>query len=249
MITRETQDGVAVLRLCHGKASALDTEFLREIARTMRELEESDVKACVLTGEGNIFSAGVDLKRLIEGGAPYLDEFMPALNDAFTQLFGFSKPLVAACNGHAIAGGCVMLACCDLRYVARGKGRIGVPELLVGVPFPLLPLEIMRFAVPRQHLQKVLYLGATYSVEHALDLGLCDEIVDLADLEERAIAAANQLASYPKDAFAFNKHLVRRPLWETVSAHGKDDEARTQELWKSEAVQKAVCAYVAKTLG
>ncbi len=249
MIDTEIRDGVVVVRFAHGKASALDTEFLVEIARTMEEVEAGDAKACVLTGTGKIFSAGVDLKRFIDEGTSYLNDFMPALDAAFTAMFAFEKPMIAACNGHAIAGGCVILSCCDLRFVAAGPGRIGVPELQVGVPFPLLPLEIMRFALPNNHVQEVLLGGRTYKVEQAQQLGLCDDVVEEGLLMERAMAAACQLASYPREAFRFNKRLLRRPVLDVLSRHGAEDNARALELWQSASCQQAVRDYVAKTLG
>ena len=249
MIEIERQEDVAILRFCHGKASALDTEFLRAIAQSVEEVEASDAKACILTGKGKIFSAGVDLKRLSEGGSSYLQEFMPALDDAFLKLFTFSKPLVAACNGHAIAGGGVMLACCDARFVANGSGRIGVPELLVGVPFPLLALEIIRSSVPAHQFQEIIYGGATYAVNDALSKGLCDHVVEADQLMESAMKRAEQLSSYPAAAFAFNKKLIRRPTLEVMSQHGEVDGRTVLELWQSDEVQAAVRAYVAKTLG
>ncbi|MFT7616849.1 MAG: enoyl-CoA hydratase [Planctomycetota bacterium] len=249
MIEKEQVGDVCILRLCHGKASALDIEFLQAISATIQEVEESNAKACVITGTGSIFSAGVDLKRLLDGGPDYLAEFMPALDAAFSGLYAFSKPLIAACNGHAIAGGCVILSSCDLRYVAAGKSQIGVPELRVGVPFPLLALEIMRAVVPRQHLQEVLYGGATYPVDRALAIGLCDQVVPADEILSTAMKTAEQLASYPAEAFAFNKRQLRRPTWQAMSSFGDDDGERAMQLWCSDSVQEAVRAYVAKTLG
>ena len=127
----------------------------------MRACEQSAAGALVITGQGKMFSAGVDLPRLVEGGAAYVREFLPAMNHAFETLFAFPKPLVVAVNGHAIAGGCVMACCADYRIMAREPGRIGIPELLVGVPFPVVPLEIVRFATPPQHLQALIYRGLT----------------------------------------------------------------------------------------
>ena len=85
--------------------------------------------------------------------------------------------MVAAVNGHAIAGGCVIARAADARLMAEGAGRIGVPELLVGVPFPAAALEVVRFAVPREKVQSLIYTGRTLSAEEALGAGLVDEVV------------------------------------------------------------------------
>ncbi len=150
MIEVETHDGIAVLRLIHGKANAMSTEFCRALTGWVAEFRASPARAAVITGQGKIFSAGVDLLRLSEGGAPYVREFLPALNAMFEAVFQCDKPVVAAINGHAIAGGCVLACAADRRLMGREAGRIGVTELLVGVPFPAGAMEIMRRAVAPQ---------------------------------------------------------------------------------------------------
>ena len=121
----------------------------------------------MLTGQGKIFSAGVDLKRLSEGGADYIRQFLPALHRLYDAVFFHPKPVVAAINGHAIAGGCVLACCADRRIMARRGGRIGVTEMLVGVPFPALAFEIMRHATPPYFFSETILSGATFPAETA----------------------------------------------------------------------------------
>src|SRR5215831_4524590 len=123
---------VAVLKIAHGKANALDLELCRHITGRLEELGTSSVEAVVLTGQGGIFSAGVDLLRALDADAAYLRGFLPTLRKLFDVTFFYPKPVVAAINGHAIAGGCVLACAADQRLMARGPGRIGVTELLVG---------------------------------------------------------------------------------------------------------------------
>src|SRR6185436_11758309 len=122
-----TQRGrIAVMTLTHGKANALDIELCRAVAARFAELDDAD--AIVLTGAGRIFSAGVDLVRAVAGGADYLHEFLPVLNRAFEAVFFHPRPIVAALNGHAVAGGCVLACAADRRLMVRDGGRIGVTE-------------------------------------------------------------------------------------------------------------------------
>ena len=109
----------------------------------MRAVDQA--RAVVITGSGSVFSAGVDLQRIVAGGPSYVREFLPALSDSFMAIFDHPGPVVAAVNGHAIAGGCVIAAACDVRLMAHGK--IGLAELSVSVPFPPVAMEIMRYAV------------------------------------------------------------------------------------------------------
>src|SRR5262245_6657115 len=130
MIERTDEDGVAVLRLAHGRANAMDAELCDALTEAMAQA--ASARAVVLTGTGGIFSAGVDLKRLLGGGRAYLDAFLPSWSRMFERVFFHPAPVVAAVNGHAIAGGCVLAAAADRRVMASDAGRIGVTELLVG---------------------------------------------------------------------------------------------------------------------
>src|SRR5437667_6421803 len=101
MIDVQRRDGVAVIELRHGRVNALDLELVGALSATMRELAEAPV---VLTGRGSVFSAGVDLRRLLDGGPEYVARFLPALDEALLAVFDAPGPIVAAVNGHAIAG-------------------------------------------------------------------------------------------------------------------------------------------------
>ena len=163
---------IAVLTLAHAKANTLDTEFCRAITGEFARLKKSPAEAVVLTAEGPIFCAGVNLIRASQGGPKYLRTFLPALNKMYDAIFNFPKPVVAAVNGHAIAGGCVLSSCTDYRMMARGNGRIGVTELLVGLPFPALAFEVMRFVTGPRYFSELIYTGNTYSPDDALERGL-----------------------------------------------------------------------------
>jgi enoyl-CoA hydratase len=243
-----TQRGrVAVLQMTHGRANAMDIEFCRGLSERVHTCQQSAAGALVITGQGKMFSAGVDLPRLVAGGAAYIHEFLPAMNHAFEALFAFSKPLVAAVNGHAIAGGCVIACCADYRVMAREAGRIGIPELLVGVPFPVVPLEIVRFATPPQHVQALIYRGLTLAADDALRCGLVDAVADPDRVLDEAVAIADAMAAVPLEAFHLTKRLLREPALRQMRTGGAI-EAVVQDAWAGEAVQNAVRDYVARTL-
>ena len=238
---------VAVLQMTHGKANAMDIEFCRGLSAQIHAVQQSPAGALVLTGQGRMFSAGVDLPRLVSGGGPYVREFLPAMNHAFQALFAFTKPLVVAVNGHAIAGGCVMTCCADYRIMAREPGRIGIPELLVGVPFPVVPLEIVRFSTPPQHVQALIYRGLTPVADEALRYGLVDAVVDAGDLVDQAVEVADSLAAVPFEAFHLTKALLREPALRRMHEGGVLDTL-VQNAWAGETVLTAVRDYVARTL-
>lgn len=248
MIERTTNDGVTTLRLAHGKASAMDLELIDAGALAFAEAAESDARAVILTGTGSIFSAGVDLFRMTNEGAPYVEKFVPALARFVLDLIAFPKPLIVAVNGHAIAGGCVMTLAGDYRLMAQGNARIGLPELLVGVPFPASVLELARFAIPTQHLQSILYTGRTVTADEAVRIGLVDEVVPPDSLITRAEELARHFASLPPRAFANAKRQLRdRAIIQSKRYAGEfDDDVREQ--WKDPATHAAIRDYLARTV-
>lgn len=246
MIQRERQGDVLILRLAHGKASALDVELCEAIVEQIEESMREGPSAIVLTGSGSIFSAGVDLFRLTREGAPYVERFLPALERAIRAVFELEAPLVVAVNGHAIAGGCILAAAGDLRLMAAGKGRIGAPELLVGVPFPTAALEVLRFVVPPQHVQKLVYTGATLTPEEALGHGLVDEVVAPEELVTRAVHLAHTLGAIAPEAFAAAKRQLRSRVTAAIDASTASHE--TLRVWSDPATHARINAYLEKTV-
>ena len=248
MITREVRGDVAVVRLDHGKVNAFDTELLQAFVAELGALEHADTTSVVLTGAGASFSAGVDLRRLADGGRDYIEDFLPAMTDAFFKAFTFPRPIVAAINGHAIAGGCVLACTCDVRLMAEGRGRIGTPELFVGVPFPTIAIEALRLVVPADRLQRVVYLGQSYLPDEALAEGLVDEVVPSEALLDRAVEVAARLGRIPRPSFALTKRLIRQPGQDRVVRYTRAVDSEVLETWASPAVQAHVRAYVDSTL-
>ena len=248
MIDLKIDGRVAVVTIAHGKANALDIELCEAAAKCFDDLCGSDARAVVVTGQGRMFSAGVDLLRIGTGGAAYVREFLPALHRFFDAAFFHPKPVVAAINGHAIAGGCMLACCADRRIKARGSGRIGVTELLVGVPFPALAFEAVRFAVPARYLPELIYSGATYDAEAAAQRGLVDEVVDADGLLEDAMALARELALLSPPAFAQAKKQLRQEVAERIARSGAATDKIVTDIWAAPETVGYIRDYVARTL-
>jgi enoyl-CoA hydratase len=248
IIARSQHEGVLTLRLAHGKASAIDVELLDAL---LAELDgaAADVRAVILTGTGTIFSAGVDLFRLTREGPDYVRRFLPLLSRFVRALFTFPRPVVAAVNGHAIAGGCVIALACDARLMAEGTGRIGLPELLVGVPFPTAPLEVVRFALPADKVQSLIYTGGTVSAHEALGVGLVDEVVAPDTLLTRAQELARQLALVPPPAFRLTKQALRAAALERIEKAGEVQDRAALEIWSAPETLAHIREFLRRTLG
>ena len=246
MIHRDDRDGIALLRIEHGKANTLNVEMCDAIVAAFDRA--GDARAVVLTGTGKIFSAGVDLFRVLDGGRDYLEKFLPALCRVFERVFLHPAPVVAAANGHAIAGGCVLVAAADQRLMAAGKARIGIPELQVGVPFPPIALEIMRFATPPQHFQTIVYRADTHEPQAALSLGMLDEVVEPDALLDRALASAERLASVRAETFAITKREIRRPATVRIRALEQSVHPEITAQWLDPQTLDAVRGYLDRTI-
>jgi enoyl-CoA hydratase len=249
VIEVEHRDEVAIVRLADGKANTMTVELCSELTARFEEIRLSPAQAVVLTGTGRIFSAGVDLLRLLEGGRSYIRAFLPELGSMFATVFSHPKPVVAAVNGHAIAGGCVLACAADRRLMARAVGRIGVTELLVGVAFPAVAMEIMRCVTAPQYFEEAIFGGEVFTPADALARGLVNELVEPGELLDRAVDTARALASLPPSVFALTKRQTRDPAFERIDRVGPTVDAAVEEIWTAPETLERIRAYVANTLG
>jgi enoyl-CoA hydratase len=239
------RDGVVLLRLAEGKANAMSLEFCD--ALTARFAALSSARAVVLTGTGRIFSAGVDLKRLVDGGDAYVRKFLPALSTMLATVFSHPAPVVAAINGHAIAGGCVLACAADRRLMVRDGGRIGVTELLVGVPFPPVAMEIMRCATAPQFFAEAIFSGATYTALEAAERGWVHDVIEEEQaLIDRAVKSANALAALPPQVYSLSKQQTRQPALERMNDPELD--AEIEQIWNAPETLARIRDFIARTL-
>ncbi len=170
MIETADHNGIAILTLNHGPVNALDLELLTALPENF--VAVADASAAVVTGSGRSFSAGVDLKRIVEGGLRYVEAFLPALSVRSLAAFEHPKPVVAAVNGQPWRR-MRAAAACDIRLMSFGSS--GLPSS-PAVPFPTVPLEIMRHAVGPALDAMVLGAGRLAPVQPPV--GLVHEIVE-----------------------------------------------------------------------
>ncbi len=186
----------------------------------------------MLTGTGRAFSAGVDLWRLVDGGAAYVRAFLPALSDAFLAVFRTGKPVVAAVNGHAIAGGAILACACDRRLMDDSGGQFGVTELRVGVPFPPTALELLAYAIGERPAREAVLGAATVPPRDAFRRGYVDELVAAEDFLAVALTSARELgAAVPADTFRFTKAQLHRPVEERLTRLRPELDPQVEALW------------------
>jgi enoyl-CoA hydratase len=227
---------VTIVRFDQPPVNALDLNLLDLIIASMRNIDGP----VVITGAGRCFSAGVDLRALVDGGAEYAERFVTALSEAFLAVFDHPAPVVAAINGHAIAGGCVLAMCADVRLMSAGT--IGLTELSVGVPFPVAALEICRFAMGTSATRAALR-AKTIDANTALAHGWIDEVVPNDGLISRAIATAHELGEYSPSAYAATKRQLHQPARIAIDA-GAEMDAKVRASWINEETRDRIAAFV-----
>ena len=205
-IVAACQDGVAVLTLNrpeHG--NRLTTALAAELAGMLRSArDDATIGACVLTGAGDVFCLGGDYRGAgptDEGRAAYADALLD-MDDAMAQL---GKPLVAAVNGNAHAGGFAVMVACDLA-VAANDATFGLPEAANGL-FPFIALATVRDALPKKVLFEVIYRARLMTAAEASSLHLINEAVPRSQVLSRAVALACEAAAHNRDIVALGRGL------------------------------------------
>jgi enoyl-CoA hydratase/carnithine racemase len=232
----ELADGVTIVRIDHPPVNAFDQRLVDDAVATVRGIQGP----IVLTGAGKCFSAGVDLRAVIEGPPESTDRFLAAVSAAFLAVFDHPAPVVAAINGHAIAGGCVIAMAADVRLMSTGL--IGLSEVAVGVPFPVAALEICRYAMGPSVTRAVLQAD-NVDVRTAAERGWIDEVVTPEDLLTRAVEVARALGRHPSTAYAAMKEQLHRHAREAIDA-GAELDANVRAIWKADETRARISAFL-----
>lgn len=185
--------------------NALGSALMDEV---LGQLHEASGRAVLLTGAGDAFCAGLDLKELASLDAAGMETYLRKLEALVETLYTYPGPTVALVNGHAIAGGCVLALCCDHQVAAADpRIKIGLNELALGLRFPPVTLSVVRERVPKRHLNQVLLGAGLHPPAKALELGLVDEVSEDAGTVARERLAA--LAAHPPAAYVGTKAELR----------------------------------------
>jgi enoyl-CoA hydratase len=200
--------------------NALSSELMTWLTE---KLAEAGGEPVLLTGQGDAFCAGLNLKEVASLDQPGMARFLGTLERMVTALFEYPGPTIAWVNGHAIAGGCVVALACDHRLATPSpRVRIGLNEVPLGLQFPPRTWRMVRHRVPAHTIDRVVLEGGLHTPETALRLGLIDELV--AD-ESAARTYAMNIAAAPAEAYRAAKAALRSGVLD-VSA---DIERRFQD--------------------
>src|SRR3989440_9035546 len=190
LVNTSKDDGVMVLELKTPPANTYSYEMMRELdAHILDARMDESVHVLLLTGAGEkFFCAGADIKML-EGADPYFKyNFCLHANETLCRLEQTPKLVIAAINGHCVGGGLEIALACDLRIARANAGKIGLPEVTLGVLPGTGGTQRLARAVGRAKAIELMAEAATFPVEEARALGLVNAVIDASPGEFRALA-------------------------------------------------------------
>jgi enoyl-CoA hydratase len=211
LVTYTLDDGVATIAMDDGKVNALSPAMLEELASAIDRAEE-DGALVVITGRGQILSAGFDLKSLPE----HPREMLSGGARLAERLLSFPQPVVAACNGNAIAMAAFILLSCDVRIGVRGDFRIGLNEVAIGLTVPWFGISLARHRLARPYFDRCAVTGALLDPEEAARAGFLDRLVPSEELMSAAMETAVELKQVKFDAHRATKMRVRADVLDGV---------------------------------
>jgi 3,2-trans-enoyl-CoA isomerase len=230
---------IATLTLHRGKVNALNESVIRELRARLDELATDDsTRAIVLTGHGEFFSFGFDVPNLYPLPREDLTRFIHLFTDLYTTLYSYPKPVIAALNGHTIAGGCMIATACDRRLMAEGPAKISLNEITFGASVFAGSVEVLQACVGQRNAEEVLLSGAMYSPHEAMSLGLVDRVVAAAELMSMALDEARILASRDTTVFSALKMLLREPNVEAMRRRESESIRKFVDIWYSEPTRR-----------
>jgi enoyl-CoA hydratase len=210
----ELHDQVATIRIDDGKRNALSPQVLRGIYAAF-DRAEADRATVIITGREAVFSAGFDLHVMRRGGVTALR--MLRSGYALTaRVMAYPHPVIAACNGHALAMGIFLMLSADYVIGSRGDFRIAANEVAIGLTMPRAAAAVLRHRLNPAAFQRAVTLAQDFDVEAALRAGFFDELVEPADLLARAATCAQEFGKLEQRAHAASKRAIRAAVMRKI---------------------------------
>jgi enoyl-CoA hydratase len=218
------EGNVARIDLDDGKANALSSDVIAAIESAL-DRAESEARAVVIAGREGRFSAGFDLASMT-AGPDAARELVTCGAAMLMRIYMFPQPIVAACTGHALAAGAILLLASDTRIGAEGDFKIGLNEVAIGMRLPIFGVELARDRLSKRHFTQSVIQARIYSATEAVDAGFLDVTTAPESVIETAMAEAARLAELRSGAYGQTKAVARADMVERVRASLDEDMAR-----------------------
>jgi enoyl-CoA hydratase len=252
LVDDRTEDGVAIVELCDPPANAYSLEMMRQLDEAVVRARFDDrVHVIVLRGGGErFFSAGANTRMMQRETPRFLYYFSLYANETLLRLEHTPKLTIAALNGHTVGGGLEMALACDLRIAKADGGKIGLPEVNLGVLPGLGGTQRLARLVGRARAIELMAKGETFSVDRAKELGLVNEVFPASSFWEQTLLYARQFC--PPHKASKSVGLIKRAVQSgaelpLVSGIALERELQ-QQLFDSHDAQEGIAAFNEKRM-
>jgi len=245
-LRREDVNGIHHLVMNQGP-NALNRTLMEALSAALADLRDAGAPPLLLRSSHPVlFCPGWDLKRLQGADRTEVAGSLALFNRLVFELFSYPGPTGAAIEGHAVAGGCLLALCCDLRVMADGFPRIGLSELNLGVPVPSASLIMLGARLAPNIVEELVVGGDGCNAERARKLGVVHRVAE----PERVVAKNERelarLASKPAGAFTATKRFLLAEAWRRMSEVTADDDETFLDCWFSPDTQERIAGVVAR---
>ena len=233
-ISVSKNDGIATITLSRGKVNALNEIMVEQLNNCFTDLEtDGETASIILTGQGKFFSFGFDIPEFLDYPKDDFVRYLTKFADLYTRMFLFPKPIVAALNGHTIAGSCMLATACDYRIMVSDSAKISLNEIGFGSSVFAGSVEMLGYCAGWRNAETILYSGGMYSADEAFGLGLIDMVSIGPNLIKDAESKARDLGQKDSIAFGSIKGLLREPVAERMISREKESIQEFVDIWYS----------------
>ena len=245
VLVERPAEGVALLRINRPEArNALNMEVRRLLAQRMAEVADDEAVRCiVLTGNEKAFAAGADIKEMANVGT--IEMLQRGTLKLWRSIAACPKPVIAAVNGFALGGGCELAMTCDI-IIAGESAKFGQPEVKIGIIPGGGGTQRLARAVGKYKAMRYVLTGDIMSARDAYEMGLVSELVADAQVEQRAVDMAKQIAELSPLAMEQAKEVVLRGMDASLETGLALETKAIQILFSSEDQKEGMAAFIEK---
>jgi len=243
-VNLEVRDAVAIITLQRPPMNALNTTMQREIGELAVEITSRvDISAVVIYGGERVFAAGADVKEMAD--LPYQDmiEISLRLQEILSAVANIAQPTIAAITGFALGGGCELALACDFR-VAADNAKLGQPEILLGIIPGAGGTQRLPRLIGVAKAKDLIFTGRFVDAQECLEIGLVDVVVPAAEVFDRALAWAQQLARGPRIAMQSAKRAINRGLEVDIATGLEIERQSFLGLFATEDARSGMASFI-----
>jgi enoyl-CoA hydratase/carnithine racemase len=246
VLVHEENRGIHRLVMDHGP-NALDRALMSALRNSINQLADHGAPCVVLaSSHSTLFCPGWNLKLLADADRDEVGEFLRTFNALILDLFSYPGPTAAAIGGHAVAGGCLLSLCCDLRVMATGQARQGLSELNLGVPVPGGCLRMLRARLSSPALDHLVFRGEGCTATRARELGIVHRTAAASDTMAVTELELGKLAGRPRRAFVESKRFLFGEVWEVMRRGMADQDAAFLDCWFEKETKERVAGVASR---